>query len=104
VEGRWRGFLRHHAGDIPLVLNVLRPDAAELSFGRMPPVALTQVSTKNGFLGSTVGKLMRDPGYHGDSIIDLVLRVEEGRLVGIADAYAMNYFEVGYWVELDRIQ
>ncbi len=73
-----------------------------MKFARMPPVAMTQVSTTSGFLGSTIGRLMRDPGYHGDSIIDFVLRIEDGRLIGIADTYAMNYFEVAYWVELDR--
>lgn len=103
VEGSWRGFLRHHAGDIPLMLNILGADAVQMRFGRMPPVALTKVSTANGFLGSTVGPLMRDPGFHGDSIIDFILRVEDGRLIGIADTYAMNYFEVAFWVELDRI-
>jgi hypothetical protein len=103
VEGRWQGLLRHHAGDIPLALTVLRPDAAEMRFGRMPALALSQVSASNGFHGSAVGPLMRDPGYHGDSIIDFVLRIEDGRLIGVADTYAMNYFEVAYWVELDRV-
>ncbi len=102
AAGRWRGYLRHHAGDIPISLSILGPEAAEMKFARMPPVAMTQVSTTSGFLGSTIGRLMRDPGYHGDSIIDFVLRIEDGRLIGIADTYAMNYFEVAYWVELDR--
>jgi CubicO group peptidase (beta-lactamase class C family) len=102
ATGRWRGHLRHHLGDIPLGLDILGPDKAEMRFARMPPVAMTQVSTASGFLGTRVGPLMRDAGYHGDSIIDFVLRVEDGRLIGIADTYAMNYFEVAFWVELDR--
>lgn len=100
--GRWKGFLRHHAGDIPLVLDVSATNAAEIKFSRMPAVKMTEVSAASGFLGTVVGPLMRDAGYHGDSIIEFVLRVEEGRLLGIADTYAVNYFEVAFWVELER--
>jgi hypothetical protein len=103
VTGAWRGTLRHHEGDIPFHLAITGAADAEVRFGRMPPVALSQVSCENGvFLGTTVGILMRGPGFHGDSIIDFILRLEEGRLIGIADTYAKGYFEVAHWVELER--
>jgi CubicO group peptidase (beta-lactamase class C family) len=102
ASGRWRGVLRHHAGDIPIDLSITGGESAELRFGRMP-VPLSQVSARNGFQGTAVGILMRGPGYHGDSIIDFILRVEEGRLIGIADTYAKGYFEVAHWVELNPV-
>jgi hypothetical protein len=42
------------------------------------------------------------PGFHGESIIEVDLRLEGSRLVGIADTYAKGYFEVAHWVDLAR--
>jgi CubicO group peptidase (beta-lactamase class C family) len=103
VTGRWRGLLHHHDGNIPLALSVSPGEAAELRFGRTPPVALSQVAASRGeFRGTAVGILMRGPGYHGDSILDFVLEEADGRLAGIVDVYAKGYFEVAHWVELER--
>ena len=102
--GKWCGFLRHHDGDIAVELNIVSGDSAEMRFGRIPPAQLAQVTARGGeFSGTAVGILMRGPGYHGDSIIDFALRLEDGLLVGIADTYAKGYFEVAHWVEMKRI-
>ena len=103
VTGRWRGRLAHFAGDVPLELAITGAASAELWFGRLP-VTLSQVSTQDArFVATAVGVLMRGRGYHGDSIIDFMLRQEDGRLLGIADTYAKGYFEVAHWVELDPV-
>jgi CubicO group peptidase (beta-lactamase class C family) len=101
--GTWRGVLRHEEGDIPLELKIAPEKQASAQFGRMPPMPLSGGDAGAAALGWVTGVLRRGPGYHGDSIIEFQLRAEGTKLIGIADTYAKGYFEVAYWVELEKV-
>jgi CubicO group peptidase (beta-lactamase class C family) len=101
--GKWRGSLKHYAGDIPLAITVTSAKSAAIRFGRMPEATLSDVAARGlTFKGSITGVLMRGPGYDGDSIIDFELRREGDELIGIADTYSKGYFEVAFRVELQK--
>jgi hypothetical protein len=104
IIGQWQGVLEHHRGNIPVTIGISAGNVAEIAFGRIPPTPLESVRVQGGeFSAVFQGTLVRQPGFHGESILEFDLRLEGGQLIGIADTYAKGYFEVAHWVRLKRV-
>jgi CubicO group peptidase (beta-lactamase class C family) len=103
MAGTWTGRLVHYEGDIAVRLTINGDGSIDAAFGSRPAERLTDTTVSaTGITGRLDVIFHTQESYDGVSNLRLALSLRDGKLAGVATAFAPFFHTLPYWMELER--